>query len=458
MAVQEIFDRSCTSFGMMPVPARSATRLLDAFGSEMIKAEWLPRLCTGEWAATICISEAEAGSDVPRLRTRAERAEDGMWRITGEKQWISFGDQDLTARIGHCLLARTPGAKGLSLFLVPDRLHDGTRNGVVVRRIEDKLGLHMSATCALGFEQAYAHLIGEEGRGLAQMFVMITNMRIAVGVQGVAAASGAFDTAFAYAHERRQGGGCSSPCLIAEHDDIQRLLLDMAARTDVLRGLGLALCTMADLANFGGKDDEHGKLGAVVRWLLPIFKTIGGETGFDVAGDALQILGGAGFTREWPVEQILRDARVLTIFEGTTGIQALDLLERRLRREQGFGQTAFLENARSDPSFQASGREALAETYALLEQAAAALADPAEGEAGSVAFLRLSGLAAMGWVAGRMNALEGEDAATRRLRQSGACFLIGLADRARAQLAEILAAQKRVEFLSSSTRHHGVAA
>ncbi|HTU11540.1 MAG TPA: acyl-CoA dehydrogenase family protein [Allosphingosinicella sp.] len=450
MAVQEIFDRSCTSFGMMPVPARSATRLLDAFGGDILKAEWLPRLCSGEWAATICISEAEAGSDVPRMRTRAERDADGMWRVTGEKQWISFGDQDLTSRIGHCLLARTEGAKGLSLFLVPDRLEDGERNGIAVRRIEEKLGLHMSATCALGFEGSLAHLVGEEGRGLAQMFVMITNMRIAVGVQGVAAASGAFDVAFGYAHERRQGGTGATPSLLAEHQDIQRMLLDMAARTDVLRGIGLALCTMADLAAFGEAGEEAEKLGAIVRFLLPVFKTVGGETGFELAGDAIQILGGAGFTREWPAEQILRDAKVLTIFEGTSGIQALDLLERRLRREQGLGLRAFLDVARADPSFQGGAREALAPTYDLLEQAASALSGDGASEAGALPFLRLSGLAAMGWIAGRLAALDGDDPAATRLRRSGATFLVGLSERAAACFAEIESAQRRVALFGNS--------
>jgi 3-(methylthio)propanoyl-CoA dehydrogenase len=190
-AVQEIFDRACPAFGMLPVPQRSAAKLIAAWADAATRAEWLARLVAGEWGATICISEVEAGSDAGRIRTQAEPNPDGSWSVTGEKCWISFGDHDLTSRIGHCLLARTPGAAaggaGLSLFLVPDSIDgpDGAsvRNAIHIRRIEEKMGLHASPTCALGFEGARAVMLGSEGRGLAQMFVMITNMRLSTGVR-----------------------------------------------------------------------------------------------------------------------------------------------------------------------------------------------------------------------------------------------------------------------------------
>ncbi|HEY5410326.1 MAG TPA: acyl-CoA dehydrogenase family protein, partial [Caulobacteraceae bacterium] len=204
-ACTEIFDRGSVAFGMAPTGLRAAARLIAAHADEAIKAEWLAKLVSGEWAATICISEAEAGSDAGRIRTLAEPDGEGGWRVTGEKMWISYGDHDLSPRIGHCLLARTPGGApggaGLSLFLVPNRI-DGQDNAIVIRRLEEKLGLHGSPTCAMGFEGSRAHLIGLEGRGLAQLFTMIAPMRLMVSVQGLTIAAGAADVALGYAEER----------------------------------------------------------------------------------------------------------------------------------------------------------------------------------------------------------------------------------------------------------------
>src|SRR5712671_3037845 len=199
VACQEVFDRACPAFGMLPLSQRAAARLLGTYAEGAMKAEWLPQLVSGIWGTTICISETGAGSDVGRIRTVATPRADGTWSITGEKIWITFGDHDLTERIGHCLLARTPGAPtgaaGLSLFLVPDTLmqSDGslTRNSIVVRRIEEKLGLHGSPTCALGFEGAEGKLIGGLHRGLSQLFAMIKTMRLGVATQGLAVAAGA---------------------------------------------------------------------------------------------------------------------------------------------------------------------------------------------------------------------------------------------------------------------------
>ncbi|HKT84683.1 MAG TPA: acyl-CoA dehydrogenase family protein [Novosphingobium sp.] len=437
-AVQEIFDRGCPAFGMLPVPQRSAARLIAAFGDAAMKAEWLEPLIAGEWAATICISEADAGSDLGRLRTRAERLGDGEWAITGEKNWISFGDHDLTARIGHCLLARTAGVEGLSLFLVPDSFGE-ERNGVVVRRIEEKLGLHVSPTCALGFEGARGHLIGTEGRGLQQMFVMITNMRLATGAQGLAIAAGAADLALAYARDRRQGGS-PNPVPINRHPDVQRMLLEQAAKVEVLRGLLLAAANYGDLGACEPDEGARKDAAALLQWLLPLVKTTGGEFAFEVASDAVQVLGGAGYTREWPAEQMLRDARVLTIFEGTTGIQALDLLHRRLHGDRR-GLRTFLALARKDAvSAQAGG--ALLPVLDLLEDAAERLiatADPRAAEAGATAFLHLAALAATGWIAARLVAIEDSSREAERLRAAGRHWLTLLLPRARAHHAESLA-------------------
>lgn len=434
-AVQELFERASVAFGMLPTPQGAAVRLLSAHADETIKAEWLPKLNAGEWAATICISEAEAGSDVGRIRTLATPTGEGDWAITGEKCWISFGDHDLAARIGHCLLARTPGAPpggaGLSLFLVPSTLADGRGNAIVVRRLEEKMGLHGSPTCALGFEGARGRLIGAEGRGLSQLFAMITHMRLSVGVQGLGLAAGAAATAHVYAAERRQGGPPDQPPVSLDaHPDVQRQLLGVSSRVETLRGLIYAAAVQADLAVLETDPEAAGRAAALAGWLLPIVKTLGGEAGFETASEAIQILGAAGYVKEWPLEQALRDARIFTIYEGATGIQALDLLHRRLWRDGGGGLQAFLALARAEV---AQSRHpavaALAATLDHLERAAAKLQawqdEPRAAEAGSVAFLRLAGLAATGWIALRLAALP--DA---RLSAAGRWWLTDLEPRA----------------------------
>jgi 3-(methylthio)propanoyl-CoA dehydrogenase len=433
-AVQEVFDRACPAFGMLAVPQRSASKLIAAYGDEDLRADWLPRLASGEWGATICISEAEAGSDVARIRATAAKGTDGTWRVTGEKCWISYGDHDLTPRIGHCLLARTDA--GLSLLLVPDTLDDGPgglRNAIRVRRIEEKMGLHASPTCALGFEGATGHLLGEEGRGLAQLFVMITNMRLAVGVQGLGIASSSADIAAVYAGERLQGGGGDRPVPIERHADVQLQVLGASARVEVLRGLAYAVANFADLAAHAPEALERAEAAALVQWLLPILKTTGGEFASQASDGAIQVLGGAGYTREWPVEQNLRDARVLTIFEGTTGIQALDLLHRRLLRGDRRGYGAFVARARA--ACKQSGSASFARCLDALEGAAEQLqqpaADVADLEAGATAFLHLSALAATGWIAARLTLLDTEAPANRRLASLGRHWLWDIGDRAR---------------------------
>jgi alkylation response protein AidB-like acyl-CoA dehydrogenase len=389
-AAQELFDRACPAFGMLPVPQRSLFRLIDAYGPETMRAEWLPRLASGEWGATVCVSEVGAGSDLARASTRAVPNEDGTWSVTGEKCWISYGDHDLADQIGHAVLAQTVDAEGRkrpSLFLVPASLPDGSANRIAVRRIEHKLGLHGSPTCGLGFEGATGWLLGEAGRGLAQLFVMIANMRLAVGAMGLGIASAAADTALAYAAERKQGGK-PDPLPINQHADVRLQLLDAVAAPTLLRGLLFAVANANDLANQG--DAEAGALAA---WLLPIVKTTGGEVAFDTAGAAIQVLGGAGYTNEWPAEQALRDARVLTIFEGATGIQALDLTHRRLLADDS-SYRAFLSVAATcaDARFKAC--------IAELEKAADWLkANPAGADGGATAFLHLAAVSALSWIA-----------------------------------------------------------
>ena len=435
-AVQEIYDQACPAFGMMPVPQRSGARLVHALADRDTIAEWLPRLVSGEWGATICISEADAGSDVRRIRTRAVRGNDGKWRVTGEKCWISFGDQQLTERIGHFLLAQTD--KGSSLFLVPNWVSaPGVSNGITVRRVEEKLGLHLSPTCSLGFENAEAILIGQEGRGLPQMFVMIMNMRLATGVQGAGIAASAYASARAYAEERRQGGNAAQPVPIAQHADIQASLLRMAGHIETLRGLNFTVANHADLMRSSDDPATREFAAALNDWLLPIIKTLGGETAFAVASDAIQVFGGAGYTREWPVEQCLRDARVLTIFEGTTGMQAQDLLFRRLLKGGGGGYHAFITASRDEAQSSTEFAECLACLDAVVSMLRNGAAEMRQLEAIATPFLHLAMLAAQGWIAARLSRSAGSDPVALHLAAAGRYFLGELPARSR-MVAELV--------------------
>lgn len=424
---QQLLDGSCPAFGMLPVLVRSAARLIAAHGSVPLQAEWLPRLVAGEWAATICISEAEAGSDAMRVRTAAEPRGDGTWAVTGEKMWISFGDHDLCPRIGHCVLARTE--RGLSLFLVPNVLSAGAANAVAVRRIERKLGLHGSPTCVLGFEGAQGWLIGEEGFGLAHLFVMIVNMRLCVGAQGLGIAAAAVQTARGYAAERRQGGSQKSlPVTIVQHADVQRQLLDMIARLETLRGLGLLIGVEADLASHDSDPLRRERAAFLVAFLLPIYKTMAGSLGFELASEAIQVLGGAGYTDQWPAEQALRDSRIATIFEGTTGMQARDLLHRRVWQDECAGLEVLLDMASADlaPRSDAHAAAALAGLVTLKRAADGLMTMRTEthaADAGSAAFLELAGTAALGWIAARLCTIPGSGLAENELRVAGEWFL-----------------------------------
>jgi alkylation response protein AidB-like acyl-CoA dehydrogenase len=459
-ACQEIFDRGSVAFGMLATAQRGAARLIEAHADEATRAEWLDRLISGEWAATICISEPDAGSDVGRIRTLARPDGEGGWRITGEKIWISYGDHDLAPRIGHCLLARTPdappGAAGLSLFLVPDGFPDtGERNGVVARRLEEKLGLHGSPTCAMGFEDARGVLIGTPGRGLAQLFTMIATMRLMVSVQGLAVAGAATDVALAYAEERRQGGRPDAPAVpIVEHADVRRMLAAMASRAEVLRGLIYTAAVHADLGRLEQTPEARERSQALAAWLLPICKTFAGESAFELSSEAIQVLGGAGYVKDWPVEQLLRDCRVFTIFEGTSGVQSLDLLHRRLRRDEGRGLQAFLAAAESD--LERLG-PAVPEAPALREaldvlRACAGRLQAGAGDAAAYPFLRLAAVAAMGWSALRLAASPPADPAGARLAAAGRHWLADLAARAAFERAQIELAEARAGMFESLRR------
>ena len=425
-ACEELFTRASAAFYMLPTSTRTAAALLAQIAPEPVRTDWLPRLLSGEWTATICISEPDAGSDVGRIRTRARRDGDS-WRVTGEKCWISFGDHDLAPRIGHMALARSndvPGVRGLSLFLIPSTRDDGTPNGVSARRIEEKLGLHGSPTCQMGFEEAQAILLGEEGRGLQSLFPMMLQMRLSCGPQGVGVAAAAYATALAYAQDRKQGGAADAPPVpILRHTDIQRQLLDMAALVELNRALHLTAAITLDLAEAVADRGERAEWMELAQFLLPLVKDGGAWAAFEVASKAIQVLGGAGYTQEWPVERHLRDARVFPIYEGTSGIQAIDIVHRRLWREGRPGFSAFVQAARGD----AAASAALTAALDHLETAAGVLegwkSTPRRAEAGAAAFLDLCKTVALGWMAARIIAADQSDPASGGMRAAAAYFL-----------------------------------
>ncbi|PQO24754.1 acyl-CoA dehydrogenase [Rhodobacteraceae bacterium WD3A24] len=417
------FEGAAMAFMMAGGSSRAAAHMLARVAPD-VAAEWGPKLASGDWAASICISEPDAGSDVGRIRTRAEKV-DGIWRITGNKVWISFGDHDMSRRIGHCLLARTgrpgEGTRGLSLFLVPDRLDDGAGNGVTVTRIEEKMGLHGSPTCALSFDESQATLLGEAGRGIRQIFAMIELMRLQTACQGLGVAQAACRQARGYAHERRQGGQPDRPPVpILAHADVRRQLAVMESRTAVLEALVTELASLLDLARDG--DAEAGTLAAM---LLPLAKNFGAETAFETANGAVQVLGGAGYTRDWPAEQMVRDARVIAIYEGTTGIQAQDFLLRRVLAD-GAGAPAPL-SARMRADLDACPDRAAAETAddllsrfeALVRALRERAPDLSPPELAADGMLRAGWAVVGAWMACRLIGLDGEAARLGRFRLHG---------------------------------------
>lgn len=453
---RELFDRACMALGMLTGPTRAGTLLLLEFAPRELLDEWIPRFVAGEWSATICISEADAGSDVGRIRTTATVTEQGEWLVTGEKMWISFGDNDLVERIGHLLLARTPdapaGTGGLSLFLVPNKIRDSegnwVANGVHPRRIEEKLGLHGSPTCAMGFEGARGILLGQKNRGIQQMFVMIQGMRLMVAIEGVGMSFGAEQTALKFAAERKQGGHPAKPAvLINEHVDIQRQLLAMAARVEVLRGLVYELALRIDAERCGAATSDQHK--NVTQWLLPIAKASCAEAAFEVPSAAIQVLGGGGYTREWPCEQWMRDARMMSIAEGSTGIQALDLLHRRLLRDEGqtlrdFITTVSAELEAGNPQAATTVKRVLNRLEYVGTRLLAVRGRPREAEAGAVGFLQLALLATTGWIAARLISKAQDDAIGKRLATSARYWLSDIDARAALHENEALAGEERL--------------
>jgi acyl-CoA dehydrogenase len=421
------------AFAMVSASARGAASVLLAHGGAALRETCVPRLASGEWAATIAMTEPQAGSDVGLLRTKAIRRAGGGFELTGSKIFISGGDHDLTDQILHIVLARIegapPGTRGLSLFLVPSRdfAPDGTlgdRNAVSVARLEEKLGLHGSATCVLDFDQAGATLIGRENEGLAAMFVMMSELRLETALSAVGIGASATAHARAYAEERRQGrssrGGVEGPAPIIDHPDVRRMVSIMGALTEGGRALALETARLIDLSRVAPDPEARARAERLVALLLPICKATLSDDAVEVASLGVQIRGGHGYVRESGAEQFLRDVRVLPIYEGTNGIQAIDLVMRKLKRDGGASMSdltdeigAELARSAGQPALRAI-HAAMQTGLASLERASATLltAQPAQEEAvlaGAGAYLSLAGRVCLGWMWLRMAAAPNAD-------------------------------------------------
>ncbi len=350
-AVAEMWTGANMAFGLCPMLTQAAGDALARHGSDSLKATYLPKLVSGQWAGTMNLTEPQAGSDLARVRTRAVPDGEGAYRITGQKIFITFGDHDLTENIIHMVLARLPdapdGVHGLSLFLIPKFLvrEDGSlgqRNDLRVVSLEHKLGINGSPTAVMAYgdnEGALGFLVGEENRGLELMFTMMNTARLAVGLEGIGIAERAYQDAKAYALERVQGRAIGnddpSPVPIAQHPDVQRMLMSMKSQTEAGRALAYAVAAGSDIAERHPDVEVRRRQQRMVDLLTPVVKAWSTDVGIEVASTAIQVYGGMGYIEESGVPQHLRDARIAAIYEGTNGIQAADLAGRKVARDGG---------------------------------------------------------------------------------------------------------------------------
>jgi len=450
VAAFEMWNSASMAFAIGPTLTMGAIEALERHATDALKRAYLEKLVSGEWMATMNLTEPQAGSDLGALRTRAERAGDGTYRIFGQKIFITFGEHDFTENIVHLVLARLPdapeGTRGISLFLVPKFLVGpdgsiGARNDVFCASIEHKLGIHGSPTCTMIYGDgkfgdapgAVGWLVGEENRGLACMFTMMNNARLAVGMQGVAVAEAAYQKALAYARERRQGrapgwsGEGMSP--IAAHPDVKRMLLTMKVMTQAARAIAYSCAHAIDMARFGGAE-ERAFWQERANLLTPIAKAFPTDVGVEVASLGVQVHGGMGFIEETGAAALYRDARIAPIYEGTNGIQAIDLVTRKLPQSGGDHVRAYIGELRRDAeAVRGANMPELGETAGCLSSALDDLEEATEhlltrleeGEAetalcGATPYLRLFALAAGGTMLARGAASAGDPGQARLCR------------------------------------------
>ena len=425
LAVSEMSSSANMAFSMYPGLTHGAYSAVLAGGSDDQKALYLPRLASGQWSGTMNLTEPQCGTDLGLLRTKAVPHGDGTYRITGQKIWISGGEHDLAENIVHLVLARIEGApagtRGISLFIVPKFIPTadgalGARNAVACAGLEEKMGIHGNATCVMAYDEATGWLVGEENRGLAIMFVMMNEARLGVGLQGLSQGEAAYQAAAAFARERLQGraltgpknpDGPADPILV--HPDVRRMLLDARAILEGGRAFLLWTALCGDLARVH-PDESHRRRGEDYMGLMtPVLKGYLTDRGFAICSDAMQVHGGAGFTEHFPASQYLRDSRITLIYEGTNGIQALDLVGRKLAANGGRAVTTFFGEIDAFVAGHGGDKdlkpfvEGLADAKAKLQDATLwlmqnGLSNPDNAAAASADYLHLFGLTGLAYM------------------------------------------------------------
>ena len=423
--VEEMICSSNLSFGMYPGLSHGAYLAIRRWAGDDLKKTFLPRLASGEWSGTMCLTEPQCGTDLGLVRTKAVPQADGSFRLTGTKIFISAGDHDLTENIIHLVLARLPdapkGIKGISLFLVPkyqvgDDGSVGPANGVTCGAIEHKMGIKASATCVINFDDARGWMVGEPHKGMRSMFTMMNGARLEVGIQGLGISEAAYQGAVAYARERLQGRSLSGtrhpdkpadPIIV--HPDVRRMLLSMRANAEGCRALGAWVALNLDVAHHHPDSQVRQDADDLVALLTPVVKAMFTDLGSESANLGMQVFGGHGFIREHGMEQLVRDVRITQIYEGTNGVQALDLVGRKMGAHAGrylrqfFHPVAALIEAKVEDEALGAYVQPLAKAFVRLQQATAqiartGMARPEEAGAAASDYLRLFGLVALGYI------------------------------------------------------------
>lgn len=423
MLMEEFMSSANQAFGMYPGLTAGAISAILAKGSPEQKAKYVPKMVTCEWLGTMNLTEPQCGTDLGLIRTRAVPQADGSYAITGTKIFISSGEHDLTENIIHLVLAKLPDApdstKGISLFIVPKVLVNedgalGERNAVSCGSIEHKMGIHGNATCVMNYDGATGYLVGEENKGLAAMFIMMNAARLGVGIQGLAQAEAAYQNAVKYAGDRRQGRaltGAAEPAEKADtlfvHPDVRRMLMDAKAFTEGMRSLCLWGALQVDLSHKAATEEERQTADDLISLLTPVIKGYGTDKGYDVATNMQQVFGGHGYIEEWGMSQFVRDARIAMIYEGANGVQAMDLVGRKLAQNGGRAVQAFFALVDADCAA-AKDKPELASLAAAVEAAnselkaatmwfmANGMANPNQVGAGAHHYMHIMGIVALG--------------------------------------------------------------
>ncbi|MDX1736224.1 MAG: acyl-CoA dehydrogenase C-terminal domain-containing protein [Halioglobus sp.] len=437
--VDEMVCSTNLSLGMYPGLTHGAISALSSHGSDDIQATYLPKLISGEWSGTMCLTEPQCGTDLSLIRTRATPCDDGTYQLEGTKIWITGGEHDLTDNIVHLVLAKLPGApdstKGLSLFVVPKVMPDtGERNAVYCGGLEHKMGIKGSSTCVMNFEGAVGWLVGEANDGMRAMFTMMNEARLMVGMQGLGLAEMAYQESLAFANERLQSRSLAGPANvdgpadpIIVHPDVRRMLMRQKVLNEGMRALALFTGHQLDLSKALPDAQARQDADDLVQLLTPVVKAFLTDEGFNNANMGLQVLGGSGFTTDWPLEQLVRDGRIARIYEGTNGIQAMDLVGRKLGLAGGRliqGLFTLLEQHQSQHAESAFAGQLREATAALQEAtvwiAAKGMEDPEQAAAAAAPYLRLMALTVIGYLWSRM-----VDVADRQLEagEGNAAFL-----------------------------------